>query len=372
MIQLNLSKQRAEELLVQHPEWAELRDSYEEALRHGFVSPQELKFFLSDTNACGVVRSDEVAGAVNKYARPHRADCKALTTPSDLSVMTCAIMQRQRSPGLTSFIERIRKEGHKVFYDLDDDLFSVPEEFTHVYDTYSQPEVQESIRAIMRACDGVTVASEVLGTRVKEELGDDTPVIYIPNAIDLGTWYPSNPTVESPAIIGWMASGTHTYDCSLLDEVMPLVVEALGYRNVLVEIIGNVSNKAVEKWGVPYRQLPWTPYHKLPAIMSRWTCGMAPVQRNTFNDCKSSIKALQYWGLEKPIVVSSSPVYDGVVEHGINGFSVESAVEWAEALVTLVKDVDLRLKMGHNGYNTVVENYDLKDRVWDWISLGSR
>lgn len=372
MIQLNLTKQQAEQLLVAAPGTPGLMEAYEEAKKHGFLPPQCMKFFLSDTNACGVVRSDEIVGAINKYASPHRADCKALTTPSDMTVMTCAVLQRQRNPKLAKFISETRNHGIKVYYDLDDNLFGVPEEFAHVHDLYKQESTRENIRAIMRACDGVTVASEVLADVVREQINGEVPVIYVPNAIDLGTWYPMTPTVEDPVIIGWMASGTHTYDCQLMDEVMPLIVEHLGYRQVLVEVIGNVSEKAIAKWGVQYRQLPWTFYRELPAHMSRWSFGIAPLQVNDFNNSKSFIKALQYWGLEKPVIASKSPVYEPVVKNGENGFLAETPLEWAEAIITLAKNVDLRLEMGHNGYNTVVNNFDLKDRAWDWIALGSR
>jgi glycosyltransferase involved in cell wall biosynthesis len=46
-----------------------------------------------------------------------------------------------------------------------------------------------------------------------------------------------------------------------------------------------------------------------------------------------------------------------IVEHGVNGFLVETPEEWEQALQTLLADADLRNRMGLAGRQKVERDY---------------
>ena len=51
-----------------------------------------------------------------------------------------------------------------------------------------------------------------------------------------------------------------------------------------------------------------------------------------------------------------------IVEHGVNGFLASSDAEWKEALHTLLRDANLRARMGEAGRRKVERDYSLQ--VW--------
>jgi glycosyltransferase involved in cell wall biosynthesis len=46
-----------------------------------------------------------------------------------------------------------------------------------------------------------------------------------------------------------------------------------------------------------------------------------------------------------------------MVEHGVNGFLVDTQKEWEQALRTLLNDADLRKRMGQAGRRKVEQHY---------------
>ena len=63
-----------------------------------------------------------------------------------------------------------------------------------------------------------------------------------------------------------------------------------------------------------------------------------------------------------PVVASPIGVNKDIIDHGINGFLVETDEEWYAAIVKLMKDKDLRQQMGNSGRKKVEKQYSLK--VW--------
>ena len=51
-----------------------------------------------------------------------------------------------------------------------------------------------------------------------------------------------------------------------------------------------------------------------------------------------------------------------IVDHGVNGFLVRTETEWREAILTLLRDANLRHKMGAAGRRKVAQYYSLD--VW--------
>jgi glycosyltransferase involved in cell wall biosynthesis len=65
-----------------------------------------------------------------------------------------------------------------------------------------------------------------------------------------------------------------------------------------------------------------------------------------------------------PVGVNTS-----IVDDGINGFLAGTMEEWESCLIQLLKDADLREKIGENGRITIEERYSVNAHREHYISL---
>jgi glycosyltransferase involved in cell wall biosynthesis len=75
---------------------------------------------------------------------------------------------------------------------------------------------------------------------------------------------------------------------------------------------------------------------------------------------KCGYKLIQYMACGLPVVASPVGVNADIVEHGVNGFLVETPDDWSRALKTLIGNPDLRRQMGAAGRKRVEERYSLQ------------
>ena len=102
--------------------------------------------------------------------------------------------------------------------------------------------------------------------------------------------------------------------------------------------------------------------------MSVIEIGLCPLALHPFNDCKSGLKALQYWANSSAVVCSDSPAYECVTDR-YDGLKAGTASDWSDAIMTLVKDETLRKQLGANGRQTLVQKHDMRCRAEDWINV---
>ena len=61
-----------------------------------------------------------------------------------------------------------------------------------------------------------------------------------------------------------------------------------------------------------------------------------------------------------PVIASPIGVNSEIVEHGVNGFLVETDEEWESSLRTLMGDPELRHRMGQAGRAKIERQYSLQ------------
>jgi len=87
--------------------------------------------------------------------------------------------------------------------------------------------------------------------------------------------------------------------------------------------------------------------------------GVMPLYDTLWDRRKCAFKALLYMACGIPVVSSPIGVVNDFVRDGENGFLAHSDKEWIEKLEALIKDAELRRKMGINGRKTAVEEFSL-------------
>lgn len=109
----------------------------------------------------------------------------------------------------------------------------------------------------------------------------------------------------------------------------------------------------------PFEYLPWSEDTEVESIRGM-DVGIMPLPDTPWTRGKCGYKLIQYMACGLPVVASPVGVNTEIVEHGVNGFLAETESEWASALATLIRDPDLRHRMGQAGRRKVEEAYSLR------------
>lgn len=267
-------------------------------------------------------------------------------------------------------IERLKRNGKRIVYDIDDDIFDIPEDNPAAQ--YVRADQYKAAAGIMRLCDAVTTTTEILKTRLR--CLNNT--LVIPNAIDLEDGYPAKfrGSDDNFKRILWMGSGTHDQDWM---ECVGAIDRILQERDdVRLVIYGNMPTIIKRYLSDPMKiwwkgRIEYMDFKEVETYVevtkdTKAECAIAPLARTNFNAAKSNIKFLEYTGAGVPTVASNvSPFMEDIV-NGENGILVNSEDEWYEAVVGLLDNPDKCSQLVGGAVKTVNEKFDIKQVVHEW------
>ena len=84
---------------------------------------------------------------------------------------------------------------------------------------------------------------------------------------------------------------------------------------------------------------------------------------------KSGLKAIQYMAFGLPVVATNVGTTPRIISHMENGWLVKTDEEWIEALTTLVKNQELRRKLGEAARKSVLKNYSRHITKLNYLSI---
>ncbi len=267
-----------------------------------------------------------------------------------------------------------RARGKLVIYEIDDLLFELsaghPDRDSHYYTRALWPMLQAAIQA-----DLVTTTTPQLAGYLRA-FNPNVTVLpnYLPDSLWMGAVLELRPEASDPVVIGYMGSNTHHAD---LEEISPVLEGILGERGERVRC---------RFWGAPppvgirgLANVEWIPleqfdYAEFAAYFRRQQCDLfiAPLADNTFNQCKSAIKFLEYSILGIPGVYSRMASYQAVVEDGRNGLLAGTAEEWTMCLNMLLDDPGRRLALGRAARESVERDWMLSQHAGEWSTAYQR
>jgi glycosyltransferase involved in cell wall biosynthesis len=263
-----------------------------------------------------------------------------VVTPADFEGVTAVVLQRTRSPQAPGAVHELRRRGVLVAYELDDDIWRMPE--WNPLRRHFTKDVLSQMERVIAACDLVIATTSALAEilyRMNRE------VRVIPNGIDLSL-VPAPVRRERTTVrIGWAGSGTHEGDLKMAEAALKRVLELrpevelvfLGWAPAWTKGLNRVEQHA---W-VPADQL----YTRLAEI--DLDLAIAPLAEHRFNISKSSVKTIEYGALGLPVVASDVGPYR-CIENGVTGYRVKDNRTdlWQSLLLELVTRVDDRRAMG--------------------------
>ena len=296
--------------------------------------------------------------------------------PEYVSQADAVVIQRDFSANLEMYeqiLSRAHAEQKPVIYEIDDQLFELPEDHIDYPTHYYSPALFAMLRTVIEA-DLVTTSTDSL----KEYLLPFNPHIeVIPNYLDDRLWAlrspgqlsPASGDSQNPVVIGYMGTNTHQPDLVSIAPVLGRLLDHYGDR------------LRMRFWGTeppePLRSRPQVEWHAIQmhsyaefaAYFSQQSCDIfvAPLIDSPFNHCKSSIKFLEYSALGIPGVYSHTVPYQ-VVRDGENGYLAGTEQEWEHHLVELIESPELRSRMGLVALKTVQSQWLLSQNAMRWAT----
>jgi len=296
---------------------------------------------------------------------------------SNLLEYDTIFVQREHNWESFGVLERLKSAGKRIIYDIDDDLFSIPEG-NPASKMMGRGEQMAAVEC-MKLADVVTTSTEVLKDRLTQILEGRVPVV-VPNALDVDEAWQPTPLIGSPdgwRRIFWQGSNTHDEDWNecfeAVDHVMQIHEDV---RMVILGYLPSMVQRSVSQshWRNRIEFLgPVEPeaYFRLIKHI-RAEVGLAPLGSNWFNKAKSNIKWIENTMIGMPTVASDIRPYSDEITSGETGFVCSTRAEWIDAIEKCLNDERLRKTMVEKARKKIRDEFNIKNvsQVWRKILIG--
>jgi glycosyltransferase involved in cell wall biosynthesis len=306
------------------------------------------------------------------------------------------IVQRMTDVQAYEAIDQAHSIGKKIIFEIDDYVNAISPQ-NPSFDFWSPfgPNYGRCLK-IMKKCDAVQVTTD----RLRNEYALWNPRIEaLPNCLDKTLWdvpawtathWDNYYKKKNDGIIriGWAGAASHYQDLKLVEEVITKLCQK--YYNVHFVMMGyhgesktgpdlfkNIPNATAVcphcKHGGQLEKVPGIDLLYYPSKLKEaaFDIGIAPLIETGFNQGKSDIKIREYSALSIPVVATRMKPYSESVKEGYTGFLASTGKEWYDALELLIKDEELRKRLGRNNYRWYKEN-TIDKHIHKWISFYNR
>ncbi|MGQ0543116.1 MAG: hypothetical protein ACT4O9_14930 [Blastocatellia bacterium] len=182
-----------------------------------------------------------------------------------------------------------------------------------------------------------------------------TRAVVIPTVVDTDKFCPVEKTNDIP-VVGWI--GTHSTFPSV-QSLFPVIERLARNHRFKMKIVGGGIPAAID--GVEVENLEWDLAREIADFQSL-DIGLYPiVTSSSANEewlkGKSGFKAIQYFAVGVPFVMSPVGICAEIGEANRTHFNAVSPQDWYTFLDKLLSKADLRSKMGARGRRFSIENY---------------
>lgn len=290
-------------------------------------------------------------------------------SPDFTRVANCDVCAVQRcfAEQQYNFMRIAQSFGMKLIYEIDDDVFDLPD-----YNPAKQ--MLESQRAGFIACirmaDLVTVSTKMLEKQLRRNVkfmvnnkGHAIPTMVVPNMI-LPKLFATPIKNEGERLkIGWQGGSSHAGD---LDLILAAVVGCLESYPVDVEYRGCVLHPDNPLWKFSgFQHKYWIPISEYACRMPcwGWDIAVAPLTEHEFNASKSAIKMIEAGFCGIPCLASWVRPYDEFCGHDpeLRWLLCAGHSSWDKKLRELINDSARREEMGKRMQKVVEQHYSIAD-----------
>ena len=251
-------------------------------------------------------------------------------------------------PVIEWFIAKVFRK--KVIYDFDDAIWLTDKEYESFLSNVIRN--RSKIKYLIRWAWVVTCGNEYLATYARKY---NDNVMVVPTGIS--DRYLKTPIKEHvddvSVIIGW--TGTHS-TLKYLDPIIPIIKEINKNHKIEFRVICNKD----PRYDIDcYNFVPWKMVSEVDDLM-HFDIGIMPMPNNGWTRGKCGFKAIQYFSLGIPAVISHVGINEILLSDNKNGFLAASPKEFKYYLINLTLDVNKRREMGAHARNFINLNYSSK------------
>jgi glycosyltransferase involved in cell wall biosynthesis len=178
-------------------------------------------------------------------------------------------------------------------------------------------------------------------------------VTIVPTTIDTDKYRVEPRRAGDVPVIGWSGSYSTVQHLDTLRGALQRLARQIPFR---LRVIGTPK---YELEGVDVEALPWRSESEVEDLRAI-DVGIMPLPDDKWSKGKCGLKALQYMALGIPTVCSPVGVNTDIIQDGENGFIAASDDEWVEKLAGLLREADLRERIGLAGRATVEARYSAR------------
>lgn len=249
----------------------------------------------------------------------------------------------------TSFFERLfRLFSKRLIYDIEDNV--LVEKGNDRNPLANLLKSREKTEYLIRTADHVVTSSPFLNDYCMG-LNHKKTCTYISSSVDTDRFLPVNPYSNAGKVtIGWTGTFSSKPYLDLLRNVFYELEKRCEFR---LRVIGNFQ---YELPGIDLEVIQWTKEKEVEDLQGI-DIGVYPLVQDDWVLGKSGLKAIQYMAFGLPTVATNVGTTPRIIRQHENGWLVKTNEEWVDALEALVKNPDLRRKIGGAARMTILENY---------------
>ena len=176
----------------------------------------------------------------------------------------------------------------------------------------------------------------------------------LPTVVDPGVFVPDAGRTERPGVtVGWIGTPRGS---AYLKDLMPAFRRLAGARNDVKFVF--VGAQPFDPEGLPIEFRTWS-LAREPADVGSFDIGIMPLTDDEETRGKCGFKLIQYMSAGVAPVCSPVGANMHIVQSGVTGIFAQSIDDWAEAIIALADQTEVRRRMGEAGRDAVIERFSL-------------
>ena len=215
---------------------------------------------------------------------------------------------------------------------------------------------------LIKYSDHVITSSPFLNDYCKKENLKKAST-FISSTVNTNKFIPSNIYSNKDLVtIGWTGTFSSKPYLDLIEEVFINLKKECEFK---LRIISNFDYKIP---GVDLEVIKWTKENEVIDLQGI-DIGVYPLEDSQWVLGKSGLKAIQYMAFAIPTVASNVGTTSQIIDHLEDGWLVDTQEEWYKALLTLIKDPDLRRSLGEKAREKIVKRYSIEATKSQYLKI---
>ncbi len=246
----------------------------------------------------------------------------------------------------------LRRQARRLIYDIDDAVFM--RDSYAAKGTYSRSRLAR-FWATIYCSDAIVVGNPYLQQQTASYV-DHEKVVMIPTCVDPEAYPQADHRQrfsEDVTRLVWIGQQSTLPSLNLAGDSLAAASRSTPNLELAV-----VCDRFPQIPGVRVEQRPWSSATEA-AELARCDIGLSWLPDDPWSRGKCGLKVLQYMAAGLPVVANPVGMNLSMVEHGRTGFIAETPEEWAEAIVRLSANPELRAQMGNVARRRVYQEYSI-------------